>query len=327
MIALASALLAAAVTVAGSARGPFESRDEFLLAQSLLTLPPRGATLTPAGRTDVRIDFDWGNDFGILADPGARAADIRLFVDGEHRTAAVAARRGLRGGWEAGLRVPVHWRGGGWLDTVIDPFHRFFGFPDSGRSHYPRGQLRVEGRTPERVPIDWTGRAGTALGAIELDLARTLRAGAHGGPVLALIARAALPTAQGAYADTGGGIGAQAVVSQPLGARFDLHAGFGATALGPRARDGIDYARTRAHGFATLEWRPGHAWSALMQWEASSRLVTGIDRYPALQLSLRLGSKVDLGPRWRIEGGFVEGIKSLEGTVDFGVFLAFNRRF
>jgi uncharacterized protein DUF3187 len=236
-------------------------------------------------------------------------------------------RRGFRGGWMAGVRVPVHWRGGGWLDSVIDPFHDLFGFPDSGRSQFPRGRLRIEGRTEEGIPLDWEGGPGTALGSIELEVAKSVRAGESGGPVVSVLARVALPTSTGAFAGADGGIGAQALLSQPLGARFDVHAGAGVTTLGPGAVDGIGYTRTRTHGFAALEWRPLRAWSALVQWEASSRLATGIADYPGFQLALRLGSKVDLGPRWRIEGGFVEGIKPLETTVDFGVFAGLRRRF
>lgn len=311
---------------AGPARGPIESRDEFLLAQSMLTLPPTGASLLPAGRGEVRIDGDWGNDFGLEAGPGGRLEDLLFFVDGEHRTLAATVRRGFAGGWVAGLRVPVHWRGGGWLDSVIDPFHSLFGFPDSGRPFYTTGRLRVEGRRGEGDPLSWTGRAGTGLGSIELEVAKALRPLSPGGPAIAIVARVLLPTSTGAFDEAGRGAGAQAVVSQPLGAAWDLHAGGGATVLGPAERDGLSYARNRGQGFLALEWRPVPAWSALLQWEASGRLVTDVERYPGLQLSLRIGSKVDVG-RWRLEGGFVEGIRDLDTTVDFGVFAAVGRSF
>jgi len=307
-------------------RGPIESRDEFLLAQSLLTLPPMAATPTSAGRSIVRIDFDWGNDFGLEASPGGRLEDLLFFVDGEHRTLAATIRRGFAGGWAVGARVPVHWRGGGWLDTVIDPFHELFGFPDSGRSLYPTGRLRIEGRRAEGEPLAWSGRAGAGLGSVELEIVKAIRTGTSGGPAVAVVARALLPTSTGAFEEAGRGAGAQAVLSQPLGAAFDLHFGAGATVLGPSERDGIPYARNRGQGFLTLEWRPVRAWSALVQWEASSRLVTDVDRYPALQLMLRIGSKVDAGP-WRLEGGFVEGIEDLDATTDFGVFAAVGRSF
>lgn len=325
-VVLGLALAAIPAAGAGLVRGPMESRDEFLLAQSLLTLPPMGAALPAAGRTELRVDADWGNDFGLESGPGGTREDLLFFVDGEHRTIAATVRRGLRGGWTIGARLPLHWRGGGWLDTVIDPFHDLFGFPDSGRGLYARRRLRVQGRMREGEPFEWTGRAGTGLGSIELEVSKTIRGGSTGGPTIAIVTRTLLPTSSGAFAEAGRGAGAQALVSQPLAAAFDLHAGGGATVRGPAVRDGLSYARNRAHGFVALEWRPVPAWSALLQWEASSRLVTSVDRYPGLQLSLRMGSKIDAGA-WRLEGGFVEGIKDLDATTDFGVFAAVGRRF
>jgi uncharacterized protein DUF3187 len=325
-LALAAQTAAAAGAGPRTVRGPIESRDEFLLAQSLLTLPPLGAALPLAGRTELRVDLDWGNDFGLQAERGGRPENLLFFVDGEHRTLAATVRRGLAGGWAVGARIPLHWRGGGWLDTVIDPFHDLFGLPDSGRALYARGRLRVQGRTREGEPFEWTGRAGTGLGSVELEVSKAIRDGSTGGPAIAIVARTLLPTSTGAFVEAGRGAGASALLSQPLGAAFDLHAGGGATVLGPSTRDGLACARNRAHGFVTLEWRPVRAWSALVQWEASSRLLTDVDRYPGLQLSLRIGSKVDAGT-WRLEGGFVEGIKSLDNTTDFGVFAAVGRRF
>jgi hypothetical protein len=303
-----------------------EARDEFLLAQSLLTLPPMGAELLPAGRVEARLEADWGNDFGLEAEPGGRLENLLFFVDGEHRTLAATLRRGFGGGWMAGARIPLHWRGGGSLDAVIDPFHDLFGFPDSGRSLYARERLRVEGRTPEGERLEWTGVEGTGLGSIELEVAKAIRSGAAGGPAIAIVARALLPTSTGPFGEAGRGAGAAALLSLPLGGSFDLHAGAGGTVLGPSARDGVSYERNRVEGFVALEWRPVSAWSALVQWEASSRLITGVDEYPGLQLSLRIGSKVDAGA-WRLEGGFIEGIKDLDNTTDFGVFAAVGRRF
>ena len=328
MITIALGVVAAGAATADTrtVRGPIESRDEFLLAQSLLTLPPLAAALTAAGRTTVRVDADWGNDFGLEADPGGRRENLRFFVDGEHRTFALTVRRGLPAGWAVGARIPLHWRGGGWLDTVIDPFHRRFGFPDSGRPRYPQRRLRVEGRLREGEPFEWMGRAGTGLGSVELEVGKAIRTGATGGPAIAVVARTLLPTSSGAFAEAGRGAGAQALLSQPLGRSFDLHAGGGASVLGPATRDGLAYERNRGFGFVALEWRPTASWSALVQWEASSRLVRSVDGYPGLQLSLRIGSKVD-ARRWRLEGGFLEGIKDLDATTDFGVFAALSRRF
>ena len=323
-LAAFAALAAPPPSGAQASRGPVEARDEFLLSQSSLSLPPLPARALEAKRTEVRIDFDWGNDFGVESE-GTRREDVLYFVDGEHRTAAVTVRRGLGRGWSAGLRLPVHWRGGGTLDSVIDPFHSFFGFPDRGRPLYDRNRLRVLGRTAEGEPLVWAGEAGAGLGSPEVEVVRSLRSGTSGGPAVAAAARVQVPVG-GTFGDASG-LGVQLLAAQPLGASFDVHLGAGASVLGPPERDGLSYERGRAQGFVAFEWRPVPAWSAIVQWEANGRLVTGFDRFPGFQLSLRIASKVGLGPRWQVEGGFLEGIKSLENSVDFGVFAAVQRRF
>ena len=83
-------------------------------------------------------------------------------------------------------------------------------------------------------------------------------------------------------------------------------------------RDGIDYERLRAHGFLVLEWRPARRLSLLAEANGSSRLVTNVLGYKPFQLHLRIGAKLDLGPRTRLEAGFVEGL-SVQNTTDFGV--------
>jgi hypothetical protein len=323
LLAFASlaALAAPPPSGAQASRGPIEARDEFLLSQSSLSLAPLAARALDAKRTEVRVDFDWGNDFGVESEGG----DVLYFVDGEHRTAAVTVRRGFGRGWSAGLRLPVHWRGGGTLDSVIDPFHSLFGFPDSGRPLYDRNRLHVRGRTSAGQPLEWAGQAGAGVGSPEVEVVKSLRGAASGGPAVAAAARVQVPVG-GMFGDASG-LGVQLLAAQPLGGSFDLHLGAGASVLGPPERDGLGYERGRAQGFVAFEWRPVPAWSAIVQWEANGRLVTGLDRFPGFQLSLRIGSKVGLGPTWQVEGGFVEGIKSLENTVDFGVFAAVQRRF
>jgi hypothetical protein len=324
-------LLALAATAAPTpspaqvSRGPIEARDEFLLSQSSLSLAPLSARVLGSKRTEVRLDGDWGNDFGLETEPGGRPENVLYFVDGEHRTAALTVRRGFGRGFSAGVRVPVHWRGGGWLDSVIDPFHSLFGFPDSGRPLYDRNRLRVVGRRTDGRPFAWTGESGAGFGSLEAEVVKSLRGGERGGPAVAAAARVQVPVG-GRFGDASG-VGVQLLAAQPLGGSFDLHGGFGIAALGPSSRDGIDYETRRAQGFLAFEWRPVAAWSAIVQWEANGRLAAGIEEFPGFQLSLRIGSKVDLGPRWRVEGGFVEGIKSLENTIDFGVFAAVQRRF
>src|SRR6266550_913487 len=119
---VAWALLAAAPLAAQPAlsrRGPLPSRDEWLLAQPLLTLPAAAPDPLERRQVEVRLDGDWGSDFGWVGGLGGPTGDLRYIVDGEHRSAALTVRRGFGGGLTLGIRVPVLWRGPGIMDGMI----------------------------------------------------------------------------------------------------------------------------------------------------------------------------------------------------------------
>lgn len=299
-------------------RGPLEVREEFLPALPRLTLAARAADALPSGRTLVRLDLDWGSDF---------AGRAGYFIDGEHRTLALSARRGVGRGLTAGARLPLRYRGGGVLDALIDAVHGL-GFPDGGRSLAPRGQLVLAARGPDGSLIEWQGEAGTGLGKLELEAQWSPRADAATGAArFALAGRVALPTGTGAFA--GGGVeGAlQVLGAAPLGRRVDLHAGLGGVVADQASFEGLTYERVRGYGFVALEWRVGRAWSLLAQADGASRLLTGIDTYPGLQSYLRLGVKRDVGRDWVLEGGFSENITEQQATTDAGFWLGASRRF
>jgi hypothetical protein len=316
--ALAAALAACCLARTASAqspsrRGPLDVREEWLLAQQRLTLPAVSPDPLARGASDFRVAADWGSDWGIRGPEG----DLAYLVDGEHRTLSVEARRGLTGRLTLGVRVPLHWRGPGVLDGVIDWWHRLSGLPDNDRFLYPTGRFRVEGRDREGRPLAFTGRPGSGLGNLEASALLSLRADPDGKAV-ALVGRIDLPTGSGPYASAGAHGGLQLVAAWPLARGLDLYQGLGATLASEEARDGIDYEPLRAHGFLVLEWRPARRLSLLAEANGSSRLVTNVVGYKPFQLHLRIGAKVDLGPRTRVEGGFVEGL-SVQNTTDFGV--------
>ena len=46
-----------------------------------------------------------------------------------------------------------------------------------------------------------------------------------------------------------------------------------------------------------------------------------------MQSYLRMGAKVDLARRWRLEAGFTENLEDQQATTDFGIFAGIVRRF
>ena len=331
MVLVALALLAAAPAAAQPAltrRGPLPSRDEWLLAQPLLTLPAAAPDPLERRQIEVRLDGDWGSDFGWVGGLGGATGSLRYVVDGEHRSGSLTVRRGFGAGVTLGVRVPVLWRGPGILDGVIDTWHRALGFPDGGRSYFPDNCLRVDGRDTSRRPIAWQGRTGTGLGNVELEASEVLSGLEEArGWRTALSLRASLPTASAPFAGAGGGAGAQLLAAHPLGARADVYAGLGATLFTRRDVQGLDYRRLRPQGFLALEARLTRGWSAIVQLDAAGRLVTNLDSYPGGTVYLRVGSKFGLRRGWMLEGGITEGIIHQVAATDFGFIAAVARRF
>jgi hypothetical protein len=331
--ALALPAPVAAQAADAAPRGPFEAREEFLLAQNRLSLPSTTPDAVASGETRLRLDVDWGNDFG-WSQPiaGEVPAGRRFLVDGEHATLGLEVRRGLGESLSVGLRLPLRWRGAGVLDGVIDWWHRLLaplGIPDNGRSRFATNHFRVLGRDQEMRPVVWRGRPGFGLGDLEADARWTVRGESAQGNRwrAALVARAGLPTGTGPFRAGGAALGLQAVAARGLGSAFDVYLGAGTTVSSEDDGNGIAYEPVRLHGFLALEWRAGRRWSFLAETSAVGRLVTNLDRYPWLQSYLRMGTKVDLSPRWRLEAGFTEGLADQQATTDFGVFSGIVRRF
>jgi uncharacterized protein DUF3187 len=332
-LAVPAPAVAEGVAAAPRSRGPFEAREEWLLGQNRLSLPATTPDALAPGETRLRLDVDWGNDFG-WSQPiaGEITAERRFLVDGEHSTVALEMRRGVRRKLSLGARLPLRWRGAGTLDSVIDWWHRLtgpLGIPDNGRSRFDKDRFRVLGRDSQMRPVVWGGRPGFGLGNLELDARWTLKGEAPAGHAwrAALVARAALPTGTGPFHAGGGAVGIQAVAARGLGGAVDVYLGAGATVSGEDDGGGVAYEPTRLHGFLALEWRLGRRWSLLVESTAASRLVSNLDRYPALQSYVRMGAKVDLAPRFCLEAGFTENLEDQQATTDFGVFAGIVRRF
>ena len=314
-------------------RGPFEAREEWLLAQNRLSLPSTTPDALAPGETRLRLDVDWGNDFG-WSQPvaGETGAERRFLVDGEHSTLGLEVRRGVRPDLNLGVRVPLRWRGPGALDGVIDWWHRLtapLGIPDGGRSRFDNHRFRALGRDHQMGPVVWGGRPGFGLGNLELDARWTLRGEAPAGHAwrAALVARVGLPTGTGPFHARGAALGVQGVAARGLGGAVDVYMGAGATVSGEDDGGGIAYEPARLHSFVAFEWRVGGRWSLLTEATAASRLVTNLNEYPALQSYLRIGAKVDLSRRWRLEAGFTENLEDQQATTDFGMFAGILRRF
>jgi hypothetical protein len=299
-------------------------RDEWLLAQPRLTLPSTSPDPLLPGCTTLRLAVNRGNDFGwtqTRAGELPQGGDRRFMVDGEHQTTDVEVRRGIGCDVDVGVRLPVHWRGAGFMDDFIDVFHEATGTLDNIRSAFTNDLFRVEGRTPDFEPFAWD--PGTGLGNLELS-ARWgfLRPCAACSWAAALVGRVTLPTGTGVYEVGGVDVGLQLVAAYPLAPRLDVFLGVGGTWFSEPEIDGVEYEQVRGMGFVVFEYRPWRRWSLFLELTGSSRLASNIALYPGHQLYLNIGAKVDLSRRLEFELAVTENLEDQQSTTDFGVHAA-----
>lgn len=325
--AVSSALLALAGAGAGRAdeprRGPLEIRDGWLLVQTRLSLPALSPDTVRGGQTRIRLEGDWGSDFGWRGAPSS-GQDLRFMFDGEHRSAALTVSHGLGRGLALEARLPLLWRGSGSLDGVIDWWHETTGFPDNGRPLFPTDQFGGEGRDQQSQQLRWTGLPGTGLGNGELALRSSF--GDRRGWGLATAFRATVPTATGPFHAAAPDLGLQVAGAHPLGNRADVFVGVGGVRFAATESDGLRYPRFRAQGFVALEGRPLRRLSVVVQAEAASRLVTDLPAYPGLTAYLSFGLRADLGRGYGLSLAVVEGLIGLQGTTDFGIGMGIAKR-
>ena len=308
------------------ARGPIEIRDGFLLAQPRLTLPATTPDPIPARGLRLRLNGDWGNDFGFdqTGDAEDPTADVRYLVDGEHMTAEAGLRYGLTPCLDVGLRLPVLARGGGALDDLIHTWHQEFGLLDNSRDLFYFDRFRVRGRDAAGTEYRWTEH-GAGLGNVELEAHWAfLRSPSLRSWRAAVVGRVGLPTATGPFETGSVDAGLQVVAARRLARRLDLYGGVGGTWFSKEDIHGIEYEPWRGQGWLALEWRFLPRGSLLLQTDASSRLVTNLVEYPGYQWYLHLGGKFDLAPDSRFWFGLTENLIDQQSTVDLGLWMGFE---
>ena len=311
-------------------RGPVEVRDYWMPAQPRMTLPAVSPDAPRQGSWTITFHIDRGSDFGWVQNvAGENPSDRRFLIDGEHQSTELRVRYGLLPRLSVGVRVPVYWRGGGFMDEPIDWFHDLFegiGFLDNGRPAFDRDRYRIEGKTKDGGTFSWNDKRGTAFGNIDLEAYWHIKkACSRCDWRVAWILRAALPTGGDPY-DSGFDLGTQLVVAKNVGGRVDLYAGLGGTWFSDDELDGIEYESVRASGFFAIELHATSRWSWIIETNAASRLLTNVRNYPSLSWYVNVSTRYDITDCFEAYIGFTENFEDQQGTIDFGGFAGFTLR-
>lgn len=265
-------------------RGPLPVENLRPYQSIFLHLSPETPTTLRRGQRRYGLQLDVANNL-LIPNTGANGA--RVEEDFEVQRLRFSYSRGLKGGLEAGVMLPIVARNGGILDGPIELYHRLLGLGGNGednpqgRSNIDRGRSVLFFQDADGNGVDEGSAFG--IGDVSFSLKRPLTQGRF-----ATAARIALklPTASSRKilgsggVDFGGGIDARYGVTR----RLALYGTVGALAFG-NADTVPDARRSGLQGTLGLEYR-GSRGSFVAQTDAATRNVrTGnlfADRTPVV---------------------------------------------
>ena len=226
-----------------------------------------------------------------------------LRVDGESDTLNLTYENALASSWRYRFTLPIIHDSGGFLDPVINTWHRWFGFDSGFRPDFPNnkinyqytGQSNIDVHTSQTHLGDLAGELGWYAAD---DAHRTISfwggLEAPTGSVSGLTSDGAWDGAlwaHGAWRWTHWQLAGELGVTQPFG--DELFDGSG--------------HRTSAFGRVALTRSLGAAWSVRAQLDGQTGHVEDSDsRFLGRSLQFSLGMVRRLTGRWHLEFGFVE---------------------
>lgn len=226
-----------------------------------------------------------------------------MLVDGESDALRLTLDDSFGGSWRYRFTLPVYHDSGGFLDSAIDHWHRWFGFNPGNRPFYPHNELifsysgrgNIDLTRPETslgdisgelgwFPLDDAHRTVSIWGGLEAPTGSVSNLTGDGAWDGAVWAHGALRWPQWQLA-------AEAGIAQPFGDQ--LFAGYA-----HRTSAFARFAATRALG---------SQWALRAQLDGQTgRVQDSTTRFLGPSLQLTVGAVRRLGERWRIEFGFAE---------------------
>jgi len=138
--------LGADETTLPDGRGPIPLRDMRPYSLLFLQFLPEAPDVLPRRSSRYGLQIDVANNL-LIPSPAGGATVVE---DNEYQRLSFSWRRGLGGQTEFGLFVPILWRDGGFLDSIISAYHRLVGIPanadddPAGRDHWPQFRSILE---------------------------------------------------------------------------------------------------------------------------------------------------------------------------------------
>jgi hypothetical protein len=145
------------------------------------------ADLLPMDESSLQLHLDMSN-----FSKTSNAPQEQVTLDGETYRMAMNYSRGLGGGWQVGVELPVIAQRPGFMDNFIEQWHDIFGLTNSDREPWPRNRLLFNYTRDGIVEAEMT-EGSTGVGDLQLQIARSLITSEEGNRV-AMHAALKLPT-------------------------------------------------------------------------------------------------------------------------------------
>jgi Protein of unknown function (DUF3187) len=249
-----------------------------------------------------------------------RRSTQQLLVDGESDTLRLSYEDSIAHDWRYRVTVPVIRDSGGFLDSSIESWHRFFGFNPGSRPYYPKNQLVYFYSGKNRIDMQDSGtsigdvsaetgwyaadsaeRTISLWGGVEAPTGSTRRLTGDGAWDAALWAHAARRWPNWRLAVELG-------LAQPMG--DEIFAG------------SAHVTSAFMRGAVTRDLGP--VWSLRAQLDGQTRRVAGTElRFLGPSAQLTVGVVRQLAHRWRLQMGFAEDV-AVNTAPDITFFLGIH---
>jgi hypothetical protein len=245
-----------------------------------------------------------------------------LLVDGESDALILTYENALLNSWRYRFTLPIIHDSGGFLDSTIDAWHRWFGFDPGNRPYYPKNQL-LYSYVSSNIAIDLRrsqtsiGDASGEVGWYPIDDAH--RTVSLWGGLAAPTGSVSRLTGDGAW---DGALWAHGALRWPkwqLAGELGVAQPFGDEIFAGAAHKTSVFAR-----FAATR-ALGPSWSLRAQLDGQTgRVEDSTLRFLGPSLQLTVGAAWALGNRWRVEFGFAEDA-AVNTAPDITFFLGIRR--
>jgi hypothetical protein len=314
----AAALLAAAQLLSpGMLRADefFQVRDENPLIRGFYLPMPSDSRLTDGQVMSAALAIS--NTLNVESRPRES-----VLIDGESDALTLSYEDSLGQSWRYRFSAPLFHDSGGFLDSAISSWHRFFGFPQGSRPFYPKNEIVYfySGRGSVDITQSQSGIGDISgeLGWYPIDDAR--RTVSFWSGLAAPTGSASKLTGDGAWDGSMWAHGALRWSKWQLAAELGIAQPFGDEIFAGAAHKTSVFARFAASRAL------GSQWSLRAQLDGqSARAEDSEIRLLGPSLVLSVGAVRRLGNRWRLEFGFAEDA-AVNTAPDVSFFLGIRRQ-